>query len=217
MRDGQTSPHKARLVVPHSTCPSLSPSPPAHSFIIGPAVINTVTHTLTKSQSPHDDAPVALTGGWVRPGRCCPSARRRVARGGAPLRQGDGVPWSAPCEARGAREQRRAWRAGAETHDQQQPTTTSLASRSDNGTSDNKTLPEYSPQTACDGCAIGSHVQKAGFSGGSLEAMHWQGAWPGRAGVTMQGSSAGFVIYRALSHTQTPYPSDENRQTRRLE
>ena len=44
MRDGQTSPHKPRLVVPHSTCPSLSPSPPAHSFIIGPAVIN--THTL---------------------------------------------------------------------------------------------------------------------------------------------------------------------------
>ena len=39
--DGQTSPHKPRLVVPHSTCLSLSPSPPAHSFIIGPAVINT--------------------------------------------------------------------------------------------------------------------------------------------------------------------------------
>ena len=46
VRDGQTSPHKPRLVVPHSTCPSLSPSPPAHSFIIGPAVIN--THTLTQ-------------------------------------------------------------------------------------------------------------------------------------------------------------------------
>jgi len=41
VRDGQTSPHKPRLVVPHSTCPPLSPSPPAHSFIIGPAVINT--------------------------------------------------------------------------------------------------------------------------------------------------------------------------------
>jgi hypothetical protein len=26
--DGQTSPHMPRLVVPHSTCPSLSPSPP---------------------------------------------------------------------------------------------------------------------------------------------------------------------------------------------
>jgi len=38
---GQTSPHKPLLVVPHSTCPSLSPSPPTHSFIIGPAVINT--------------------------------------------------------------------------------------------------------------------------------------------------------------------------------
>jgi hypothetical protein len=48
VRDGQTSPHKPRLVVPHSTCPSLSPSPPAHSFIIGPAVIKN-THSICKS------------------------------------------------------------------------------------------------------------------------------------------------------------------------
>ena len=34
-----------------------------------------------------------------------------------------------------------------------------------------------------------------------------QGEW-------RQGSSVGFVIDRALSHTQTPYPPDENRQTR---
>jgi len=34
-----------RVLLPHTyTCPSLSPSPPAHSFIIGPAVINTHTH-----------------------------------------------------------------------------------------------------------------------------------------------------------------------------
>jgi hypothetical protein len=192
VRDGQTSPHKARLVVPHSTCPSLSPSPPAHSFIIGPAVINTVTHTLTKSQSPHDDAPVALTGGWVRPGRCCPSARRRVARGGAPLRQGDGVPWSAPCEARGAREQRRAWRAGAETHDQQQPTTTSLCLTQRQLHVRQQDAPRVFPATRtrwmC-AAAIGSHVQNTGFSGGSIETMHWQGEWPGRAGVRRQGSS----------------------------
>jgi hypothetical protein len=38
--DGQTSPHKPRLVVSHSTCPPLSPSPLANSFIIGTAVIN---------------------------------------------------------------------------------------------------------------------------------------------------------------------------------
>jgi hypothetical protein len=43
VRDGQTSSHMPRLVVSHSVCPSLSPSPPAHSFIIGPAVINTTT------------------------------------------------------------------------------------------------------------------------------------------------------------------------------
>jgi hypothetical protein len=34
-RDGQTSPHRSRLVVSHSTCPPLSPSPHANSFVIG--------------------------------------------------------------------------------------------------------------------------------------------------------------------------------------
>ena len=76
-----------------------------------------------------------------------------------------GRPRSARGAAGGAQEQRRAWRAGAEMHDRQQPTTTRVyAPRSENGTSDNKTLPEYSPRTACDGCAIGSRVQKTGFS-----------------------------------------------------
>ena len=43
VRDGQTSSHWPRLVVPRSTCPHLSPSPPppANSFVIGTAVINT--------------------------------------------------------------------------------------------------------------------------------------------------------------------------------
>jgi hypothetical protein len=78
---GQLSPHKSRLVVFHSTCPPLSSSPHAHSFvlgttsnsfIIGTAVINTVqtsphrVHTglvvyrstcPSLSPSPHD-APV---------------------------------------------------------------------------------------------------------------------------------------------------------------
>jgi hypothetical protein len=40
---GQTSPHKSRLVVSHSTCPLLSSSPHAHSFVLGTAVINTHT------------------------------------------------------------------------------------------------------------------------------------------------------------------------------
>jgi hypothetical protein len=43
VRDGQTSPHRPRLVVSRSTCPPLSPSPHANSFIIGTAVINTHT------------------------------------------------------------------------------------------------------------------------------------------------------------------------------
>ena len=37
---GQASPHKPRLVVSHSTCPPLSSSPHAHSFVLGTAVIN---------------------------------------------------------------------------------------------------------------------------------------------------------------------------------
>ena len=39
VRDEQTHPHSPRLVVSHSTCPPLSSSPHAHSFVIGPAVI----------------------------------------------------------------------------------------------------------------------------------------------------------------------------------
>jgi hypothetical protein len=40
VRAGQNSPHKPLLVVSHSTCPPLYPSPLANSFIIGTAVIN---------------------------------------------------------------------------------------------------------------------------------------------------------------------------------
>jgi hypothetical protein len=43
---GQASPHKPRLVVSHSTCPPLSSSPHAHSFVLGTAVINTHTFYL---------------------------------------------------------------------------------------------------------------------------------------------------------------------------
>jgi hypothetical protein len=39
VRDEQTHPHRPRFVVSHSTCPPLSSSPHAHSFVIGPAVI----------------------------------------------------------------------------------------------------------------------------------------------------------------------------------
>ncbi len=41
VRDGQTSPHRLRLVVSRSKCPPLSPSPHANIFVIGTAVINT--------------------------------------------------------------------------------------------------------------------------------------------------------------------------------
>jgi hypothetical protein len=49
VRDGQTSPHRPRLVVSRSTCPPLPPSPHANSFIIGTAVTN--THTLIYFQN----------------------------------------------------------------------------------------------------------------------------------------------------------------------
>jgi hypothetical protein len=39
-------PHRPRLVVSHSTCPPLSSSPNAHSFVIGPAVIK---HTVFRA------------------------------------------------------------------------------------------------------------------------------------------------------------------------
>jgi hypothetical protein len=39
VRDEQTHPHRPRLVVSHSTCPPLSSSPHANSFVIGPVVI----------------------------------------------------------------------------------------------------------------------------------------------------------------------------------
>jgi hypothetical protein len=45
VRYEQTHPHRPRLVVSHSTCPPLSSSPHANSFVIGPAVIKH-THTL---------------------------------------------------------------------------------------------------------------------------------------------------------------------------
>jgi hypothetical protein len=44
VRDGQTSPHRPRIVISRSTCPPLSPFPHANSFIIGTAVINTTTN-----------------------------------------------------------------------------------------------------------------------------------------------------------------------------
>ena len=50
VRDGQTSPHRPRLVVSRSTCPPPSSPPHANSFVIGPAVIK---HTPTGQTSPH--------------------------------------------------------------------------------------------------------------------------------------------------------------------
>ena len=50
---GQPSPHKPRLVVSHSTCPPLSSSPHAHSFVLGTAVINTLAETKNRSQAPY--------------------------------------------------------------------------------------------------------------------------------------------------------------------
>jgi hypothetical protein len=63
VRAGQTHPHRPRLVVSHSTCPPLSSSPHAHSFVIGPAVIKH-THKLHLSsyRVPHGSQP---RPGWA--------------------------------------------------------------------------------------------------------------------------------------------------------
>ncbi len=54
VRDERTHPHRPRLVVYHSTCPPLSSSPPpANSFVIGPAVINTHTSVRDERTHPH--------------------------------------------------------------------------------------------------------------------------------------------------------------------
>ncbi len=65
VRDGQTHPHRPRLVVSHSTCPPLSSSPHAHSFVIGPAVIKHTrsihTKPLPSTLSQHDAFDPALS------------------------------------------------------------------------------------------------------------------------------------------------------------
>jgi hypothetical protein len=70
VRDGQTSPHTPRLVVPHSTCPSLSPSP--RTQLYNRSCSNKHTHqskkdvslkllrTMTRMRS-------TVTGGGARP------------------------------------------------------------------------------------------------------------------------------------------------------
>jgi len=58
--DEQTHPHRPRLVVSHSTCPPLSSSPHANSFVIGPAVIK---HTQRHTQQ----RPIGASQGKPRP------------------------------------------------------------------------------------------------------------------------------------------------------
>jgi hypothetical protein len=58
VRDEQTHPHRPRLVVSHSTCPPLSSSPHANSFVIGPAVIKH-THAERFASYRNDPAKIA--------------------------------------------------------------------------------------------------------------------------------------------------------------
>ena len=58
---GQPSPHKPGLVVSHSTCPPLS-SPHAHSFVIGPAVINLQIGIQKETQKPNRTIKTVVPG-----------------------------------------------------------------------------------------------------------------------------------------------------------
>jgi hypothetical protein len=75
---GQPSPHTPRLVVSHSTCPPLSSSPHAHSFVLGTAVINTTggrreidraffLHRPTQRRHQQTLWPDTSMPGWIAP------------------------------------------------------------------------------------------------------------------------------------------------------
>jgi hypothetical protein len=72
VRDGQTHPHRPRIVVSHSTCPPLS-SPPTR--IIGPAVIKH-THIEIRRSGPHTRI---LTARRRNPGADAPEFRAERA------------------------------------------------------------------------------------------------------------------------------------------
>ncbi len=77
VRDGQTSPLRPRLVVSRRTCPPLSPSPHANSFVIGTAVINTHCHDNVGERERERERERSLLGTTVHNGgsRAAPAAR----------------------------------------------------------------------------------------------------------------------------------------------
>ena len=79
--------------------------------------------------------------------------------------------------AEGARVCSASWRAGAQTRDRRQPAGAGVyASRGDNGASDSRTLPEYSPRPARDGggrrAATGTPTQDAACACGVGSSGH---------------------------------------------
>ena len=141
----------------------------------------------TRVSAPARHAPRRGPTAAPRPPR---AAARRPAR---PC----GVPRAPPRRARsrwwwsgGVSAQAATWVCGAIIL--QQPTTTSLRLTQRQRHVRQQDAPRIFPATRTRwmrAAAIGSHVQNTGFSGGSIETMHWQGEWPGRAGVRRQGSS----------------------------
>jgi hypothetical protein len=94
---GQPSPHKPRLVVSHSTCPPLSSSPHAHSFVLGTAVINKTSRSysvkLGTRPRPRQAAAAVAGGDGAREARtgsrpkrtCCDTPATARLRRGRPL------------------------------------------------------------------------------------------------------------------------------------
>jgi hypothetical protein len=71
---GQTSPHKPRLAVSHSTSYPLSSSPPAHSFVLGTVVTNNNLQLKSNLNLKVKVTGVTVTAVWRSHGRT-PNAR----------------------------------------------------------------------------------------------------------------------------------------------
>jgi len=109
---GQTSPRKPRLVVSHSTCPPLSSSPHAHSFVLGTAVINNnKLQRIYKGCSRASEA--THVAGWVRRLSSTTGDQGRARRRASPDGRGEVMEEQSVPHDSGEEGRRRSRRGGA--------------------------------------------------------------------------------------------------------